>query len=335
MFFKESTNTKVEEIRKYIPVSVATSFSNVSPLIGSAESKYILPLMGQSLYDQVLSYYTDPAATIEGITVDNKGKFDILIEHIQQSLINLTYYSGFEFLSVSINDSGFHRQESESEKSLYKYQEEAIKNQFKDAGFNGLDTMLEFIESNPAVFLLFAESASYTLRKESIIPSTRVFDSLVNINESRLVFLKIKRFITEVEDFDIKAALGSTLFDLVKAEIVKPAPAEKIKALLPYIQKPLAHLALSKAFRSLGMHVRDRGVFFQSQESTMQNSTSEKPLEKETLSAMIQAEKETGEFYLATLREFLVFNASIYTEIIRTSGNAFVRDNTSKTSFWS
>ncbi|MBT3244827.1 MAG: hypothetical protein HN352_16900 [Bacteroidetes bacterium] len=335
MFFKESANTKVEEIRKYIPVSVATSFANVSPLIGSAESKYILPLLGQSLYNQVHAYYIDQEATIDGITQGNKGKFDILIEHVQRSLINLTYYSGFEFLSVSINDSGFHRQESESEKSLFKYQEEAIKNQFKDAGFNGLDTMLEFIESNPSVFPLFSESASYTLRKESIIPSTRVFDSLININESRLVFLKIKRFITEVEDFDIKAALGGTLFDLVKTEIVKQSPAEKIAALLPYIQKPLAHLALSKAFRSLGIHVRDRGVFFLSQESTMQNSTSEKAVDRDTLSAMIQSEKETGEFYLATLREFLVSNASIYTEIVRTSGNAFVRDNSSKTSFWS
>ena len=192
MFFKLAENTRAEEIRKYIPVSVATSFSNVSPLIGSAETKYILPLLGQTLYDQVHAYYTTPETLPTGVTEANRAKFDILIEHIQRSLINLTYFAGFEFLSVSINDSGFHRQENDTEKSLFKYQEEAIKNQFKDAGFNGLDTMLEYIEANPTVFLLFTASSAYTLRKESIIPSTKIFDDLININGSRLVFLKLK-----------------------------------------------------------------------------------------------------------------------------------------------
>jgi len=334
MFFKESENTRVEEIRKYIPVSVATSFENVSPLIGTAETKYILPLLGQTLFDQVQDYYTDPDTLPEGVTEANKAKFDKLIEHIQRSLINLTYYSGFEFLSVSINDTGFHRQENENEKSLFKYQEEAIKNQFKDGGFNGLDTMLEYIEANPTVFLLFTASSAYTLRKESIIPSTKIFDDLINIGGSRLVFLKIRRFITETEDFYLKPALGEELFNLVKTEIVKAEPDAKIIALLPYLRQPLAHMAISKAYRTLGLQIKDRGVFFLSQESSSLNTTKENPTDRNTLDTLMKSEQETGEYYLAILRDFLIDKASDYAQIIRTTGDEYLRDNTDKKTFW-
>lgn len=320
MFFKDAENTRVEEIRKYIPVSVATSFANISALIGSAESKFILPLLGQTLYTQVLAYYTDSANPPAGVDGGNSAKFDTLIEHIQRALINLTYYANFNFLGVSINDAGFHRQETETQKSLYKYQEEEIKNSFKDAGFNGLDTMLEFIEENPTVFLLFTASPSYTLRKESVIPNTKVFDEIINISGSRLVFLKLRRFMTEVEDFVIKSELGDELFADMKTEIVKDNPSQRIASLLPIIQKPLAHLAMSKAFQTLGIHVRDRGVFFLSQEATQSNSSKEKPIDKISLDATIKAEESTGQFYLSMLRDFLVENNDTYSEITRTTG---------------
>jgi hypothetical protein len=334
MFFKDTENTRVQEIRKYIPVSVATTFANIKPLIANTESKYILSLLGQTLYDQVLSYYTNPESQIDGITEDNKGKFDILITHIQRALINLTYFSDYEFLSVSMNDSGFHRTESDTNKTLYKYQEEALKNQFKNSGFSGLDTILEYLESLPAVFPLYANSANYTTRKSSIIPNTAVFNQYVNIGNSRLVFLKLCPFIEETEDFEIKAALGLTLFELVKTEIVKTSPAAKISALLPLLRKTIAHTAMSKGFQRLGFQIKDRGVFLASLEATNSNSLSEKPIPDSHINLVVTAEKKTGEYYLAALREFLVQNADTYTEITRTTGDPFIRNNTDKTSYW-
>ena len=334
MFFKLSSNARAEEIRKYIPVSVATSFDNVSPLIGSAETKYILPLLGQSLYDQVLSYYNTPDPLPGGITLDNKGKFDALIEHIQRALINLTYYTGFEFLSVSMNDSGFHRQENDTEKSLFKYQEDAIKNQFKENGFNGLDTMLVFIESNIDVFTNFTSSPSHSLFKSSIIPSTSVFNDIIDINQSRLVYLKIRRFIELAEEFIIKAAIGSSLYARVKAEIIKDSPDVKITALLPFIRKPLAHFAMSEAYRFLGLQVRDRGLFFNATDTTMVNSSKETPALISDLEPVIRSERDAASNYLALLKDFITANIDDYPEAITYSGSPFIRDNTDKATFF-
>jgi len=334
MLFKSSLNAKMEEIRKYVPVSAATSFGNISAFIQSSEVSYIIPLLGEELYEQLLAYYTTPTTLPTGITTENKTQFDTLIEYAQRALINLTYYSGFDFINTIMNDAGFHRQESDTEKGLYKYQEDAVKSGFRNNGFNALDTMLRYIESHIEVFELFKSSPNYTLRRKSIIPDTLTFDAIFDINGSRLVFLKLCRFIAQVEDFEIGALLGTKLYNLVKSEIVKDSPDASILALIPHIQRPLAYLAVSRASFQLGMNVTDKGLFFESQETTLLNSSVQKSLTDQQYYLLATKCEKTGNDYLELLRSFLLANNSDY-PLYRSSGSSlFIRSNTGKTTTW-
>jgi len=334
MLFKSTLNVKMEEIRKYFPVSAATSFGNISAFIQSSEISYIIPLLGEELYEQLLAYYTTPTTLPTGITTENKTQFDTLIEYAQRALINLTYYSGFDFINTIMNDAGFHRQESDTEKGLYKYQEDAVKSGFRNNGFNALDTMLRYIESHIDVFGLFKSSPNYTLRRKSIIPDTLTFDAIFDINSSRLVFLKLCRFIAQVEDFEIGALLGTKLYDLVKSEIVKDSPDAKVLALIPHIQRPLAYLAVSHASFQLGINVTDKGLFFESQETTLLNSSVQKPLTDQQYYLLATKCEKTGNDYLELLRGFLVANSSDYPLYVSPGGSPFIRSNTGKTTTW-
>ncbi|MCX6223783.1 MAG: hypothetical protein NTV01_03385 [Bacteroidia bacterium] len=334
MFFKSTANTKLEEVRRYIPVSLATTFSNISPFIQSAEINYILPLLGQPLYDLVMAFYLTPSPLPTGITSGIAAKYTILLEHIQRSLINLTYWASFDFMNVLMNDSGFHRQESDTEKSLFKYQEDSLKAGFKNNGFDGLDTMLEFIEANMAAFPLFAESPNYTGRKASIIPNTAVFNKIFNINNSRLVFLKISRYITQVEDFEIQAVLGASLYAKVKSELAKELPDAKVAALLPYIQKPLAHLSIARAGFTLGVNITDKGLFFESQNATQQNSQVTTPLSDQQYFTLSRFAETTGLAYMDMLTGFLSANPADYPEFNPPGGSPFIRSNTDRKTTW-
>jgi len=338
MFFKQTANVKLEEIRKFIPASSATSYPNISPYIQAAEVNYIIPLLGQKLYDLVLAFYTNPgtapAGQPNGIPSGTTAKYTTLVEYIQRSLINLTYYASFDFMNVLMNDAGFHRQESDTEKSLFKYQEDALRSGFKNNGFDGLDTMLEFIESNMAAFPLFSDSPNYTERKTSIIPNTAAFNKIFNINNSRLIFLKVNRYITQVEDFDIQAALGAALFSKVKTEIAKPSPDSKISRLIPFIQKPLVHLSIARAGFHMGMSVTDKGLFFESQDSTQQNSQKITPLSDQQYFALARSSENTGLAYLEMLTGFLSANLADYPEYSPPGGSPMIRNNKGKTTHW-
>jgi len=334
MLFKPTLNTKLEEVRKYLPVSIATSFQNISPFIHTAEVNYILPLLGQKFYDQVTAFYDSPLPLPDGILEETAPKFMILIERIQRALINLTYWSAFDFMNVLMNDSGFHRQESDTEKTLYKYQEESLKAGFKNNGFDALDILLEYIESNITAFPLFLESENYTQRKTSIIPNTTAFNKIFNINNSHLVYIKTARFIAQVEDFDIQAVLGADLYNRVKKELAKSAPDPKIVALVPYLQKPLAHLAIARASFQLGINVNDKGMFFESQDSTQQNSAKTTPLTDNQYYALAQTSHNVGLAYLDLLAGFLAAHVSDYPEYKLPGGSPLIRDNRGKTSYW-
>lgn len=334
MLFLLTHNTKMAEIRKYIPVSAATSFDNLAPFIQSAEVNYILPLLGEELYNQLLSYYSTPLSLPAGVTVQNKSLFDLLIQHTQRALINLAYYAGYDFLNTIINDAGFHRQESDTEKGLYKYQEEAVKSGFRNNGFNSLDTMLGFLESHIDDFPLFKTSSNYTLRKASLLPDTRTFDSIFDINNSRLVFLKLCRFIKEVEDFEIGALLGDGLYARVKEVLANDLPDVAIRTLIPYIRPPLAYLAVSRASFQLGMIVTDKGLFFESQDSTNLNTTVQKPLSDQQYYLLATRSEKTGNDYLELLRGFLRAHPADYPLYSAPSGSPFIRSNLAKTTTW-
>jgi hypothetical protein len=194
--------------------------------------------------------------------------------------------------------------------------------------------MLEFIESNITVFPLFRESENYTERKTSLIPNTTAFNKIFNINNSRLVYLKTARFIAQVEDFDIQACLGADLYARVKSELAKPAPDTKTTALIPYLQKPLAHLAIARASFQMGINVNDKGMFFESQESTMQNSTKTTPLSDSQYFALAQTSNSVGLAYMDLLAGFLSSHAGDYPEYKLPGGSPLVRDNRGKTTFW-
>ncbi|MFA6128253.1 MAG: DUF6712 family protein [Bacteroidales bacterium] len=334
MLFKPTLNAKMEEIRKYVPVSAATSFGNISAFIQSSEVSYIIPLLGEELYEQLLAYYTTPTTLPAGVTTGNKTQFDTLIEYAQRALINLTYYSGFDFINTIMNDAGFHRQESDTEKGLYKYQEDAVKSGFRNNGFNALDTMLGYIESNITTFPNFKTSTNYTLRKSSIIPDTHSFDLIFDISGSRLVFLKLSRFIAQVEDFEISALLGAKLYNLVKTEIVKDIPDGKITALIPYLRRAIAYLSVARASFQLGINVTDKGLFFESQASTLLNSAVSTPLTDQQYYLLATKSEKTGNEYLELLRGFLLANATDYPLYVSPGGSPFVRDNKTKSTTW-
>ena len=324
----------MEEVRKYIPVSAATAFSNILPFIQSSEVNFIIPLLGNDLYRQLLSYYTTPLSLPEGVTTENKNLFDILIEYTQRPLINLALYSGYDQMNATINDAGVHRTETETEKALYKYQEDSLKSGFRNNGFNALDVLLSFIEANITTFEKFKTSANYTLRKTSIIPDANAFDLIFDISGSRLVYLKLARFIAQVEDFDISALLGAPLFALVKTEIAKPSPDAKITALIPYLRRAIAYLSVARASFQLGMNVTDKGLFFESQASTLLNSNVQTQLTDQQYHVLAKNCQKTGEDYLELLRGFLTANKTDYPLYVSPGGSPFIRNNTDKTSTW-
>jgi len=82
------------------------------------------------------------------------------------------------------------------------------------------------------------------------------------------------------------------------------------------------------------MNVTDKGLFFESQETTLLNSSVQKPLTDQQYYLLATKCEKTGNDYLELLRSFLLVNNSDYPLYCFSGSSPFIRSNTEKTTTW-
>jgi hypothetical protein len=313
-------------IRAIIPVNALANFDTFEPYIDAIESQVFIPVLGQDLYDE-LEAVADDSGT------DNQKA---LLKKIRYSLVNLMMYKGFDMLNVTYDDSGFERVSKDS--GLYRYQEENLKSMFKNEGYNGLDTLLEYLQSNLDTFEKFKSSDFYADMQESFFPTTSVFNSIYNIGNSRLVFLQLSKYFTQLIDFKIKPLLGSALYANILAEMKKESDQDtELMALVPYIRKALAFMAVKEGLSEVGIQITDKGLFFEMQAEGSNSNVETQQINGGQMALMLHKADVNAQRYQEMLLDYLKENADMYTDFTQTNlenTNPYRRDNHGKKSFF-
>lgn len=209
VFSKEKWNDAAE-LNQFIPVSAALYFESVQSSLEDAWRLFVLPLLGEALAEEIEAYYDDEDPTALQLKVLNE---------CQRAVANLAFWYNFDELNIRISDQGMQRQESDgSFKQTYKYQEDQLKTSFKNKGFNALDRVIDLLDKHQKDFPLYEQSPAYASRKSSIVRSTAEVDANYFINNSHLIFLRLKPIFKLVEESGLRAVLGESLYkDLLKA----------------------------------------------------------------------------------------------------------------------
>lgn len=321
----------IGEIKAFLPVGAGNQFDRLKPHIENAENKFVKPLLGTAMYEELQEFYDTPypelPTEVQEVTKE-------LLTKVQHSVIHLAYFIGFDFLNINVSDTGFQRLESERTKGLFKYQENNLKKYFSEAGFNGLDDVLVFLEQNIEHFGEFKMAPNWTELKKSFLPTVKVVEEIpFNLHSSRLIFLAMRPAVTFIEDTEIQKTLGTAIYDEVKAEMAKDAPDEKVEKLLPYIRKPLIYLASALFMEETGAELGEKGLLFEAiaPNSTGQNTRRSEPSAEERILAMVARNRYIGNSYLDMLRSYLKENWEEYDGDVQ---RRFNRDNTGKRTFW-
>jgi len=324
-FFKATENVNAAEMKQYLPVNVQFNFNTIKPFIYQSENKYIIPLLGVKLSEKLANYYKDPLTVVVAL----RDKYKQLLEKVQFSLIRLALFTGFDFISVTLTDSGA-MAAGDADKRLFKYQEQSLKNSLKNDGFDFLDDILLFLENNCDLFEDFKESAYYTKNIKSLIRSTEEFNSHYSINSSRLVFLKMKYFIDDIEKVDLCHQLGS---EFVAELIAADREEEKYSKILPAICRFVVYNAIVAGCEEFGKLPTERGLIFETSTADS-NITFERPDLKSTK----EYYKYKGGAYLSSAIDYIKKNKAIYPKFIEFAGenaptdSVIRRDNTGKKS---
>lgn len=344
-FFNRDKNIDAEEFKKYLPANVQFSFDSINPALVNVEEIYIKKLLSKPLFNKLADFYkasiseaSTSGSGSESSSASGSGsgsvdttKMSELLELVQSCTIKLAFWKEYPTLSVMITDSGA-KAAADKESRLFKYEYSDILKKIKNDGFDQMDIVISYLLDNITDFEEFKTSVCYPNFAKSFVPTTEKFDSIYNINGSRLVFLKLRQYVQYVEDIELDFKIGTEF----KNEILSHLSEEKYKTVIDLIQKFVVYLAVSNGISELGKDLTDRGVIFESLDDGIQRK---QVIGKDLLKTM-EHSAYIAEQFIAKCLQILKKNISdypLFAEFIGESQdiNPIIRrDNNDKKTFF-
>lgn len=127
---------------------------------------------------------------------------------------------------------------------------------------------------------------------------------------------KMKPVFVDVQELDIKPALGTALFNEIALQIVEDSLTPENETLLfEHIQPMMVRLAEAKAMELFSVQFVNKGSVRETGENTQNASMDE-------LRSRVQALKQTGMEYRDRLERFLMANPTVY-PLYNNAGNSY------------
>lgn len=292
------------DLANYIEVNGSSKFRFYAPSVRTAERRYLVPVLGAAQYEVLASALAGSAPLTE--------ELQALADIAQEAVANLAMSMAVTRLAVQVDESGARRNETETIKSAFQYQEINLKESYIRAGFDALDDLLALMEGKPEAYPEWFNSTAYQQYKKYFISSGVQFSEYFNIRNSRYTFLSLLYIIQRVERFDLKQALGNGLFQRIKEQLLTGSVDENYQLLLEdYIRPALALLTVSYAVVEKAVDVSDFGVTVNAiQDNSNSQQRQAAPLDK--IREVSQQLREQGSKYLNELADELASNPGAY-----------------------
>lgn len=360
MFFSSNNWNNGQEMNDIIPVSSALSFEKVKSSLLAADELYLTPVFGPAIMATFEALYSGTVP--DGFAV---GSFTTLLRILQAAEANLAFYANFDALQLRITDQGFQRQTTENFGTPYKYQEDRMRQTFKNRGFNAIDRILDLLDARFTELEGYAEMPVRVTTRTDIVQRTAEVNATHFINNSRLVFLRLVPIMTAVCHNDLRPLLGWNLYTAMKqaleagtATAAVPAasptapsaapsapstPAtvpvgfadgspsrtfdELRRQCIPFVVKK----AVAQLIRETGS-LTDRGLYFIGQAAGSSDNTTATPAtRREAHDAAATAEAEAAAF-ANSLTAFIEWKWPEY--FAGHPSDVFKRDNDNHKTFW-
>ena len=294
--------TTQAELNANITTSATNDIDVLQPYISDCEVKYIKPILGEVLFDELTNQYE---ANPQTLTTENTK----LLALVHKALANFTYYAYIPFANVTISDSGL---SSNRENAPFKWQQDQIEESILDISHRAVDEILKYLETNKATYTSWANSDSFTILKEFFIQNAETYSKYVEIDKSPRTFLQLRSHMRYVEEFTLKPLLTETLYNTIKTEYKASNLSAANILLIPFLEPVLAHLSIARAVTMMNVRLKPSGAVEHSIKAVASGNKQEQKASSDMLEAFQLESENTGSAYLNKLIKFLNENASDY-----------------------
>lgn len=314
MLFKNT-----EELTHYVRVDVNMKFDKFSQFIERAEQKFVKPLLGDELYTELNAAYSTDSLSNDQAT---------LLPYVQSTIALYSAFLSINQMGVKVGDLGIQQQVSQNSQPAPAYKVNSVKEDYIASADTAADNLLEFLESASQLskdqpeaerrYATWYESDANTAMSGLIVYKTSIANRHIDIQNSRRLFLRLKKRIREIESGTVRRLICDKQYETLVSQITHPSEMtfESMK-LIELIEPIISKRALYATLPMLPVSINADGIFLQSSNDSVIQKTQASDAEKARYLDMLKNGEDTG--YLADeirLKEYVASHANSYPLIV-------------------
>jgi hypothetical protein len=332
MIFSKEHFSNDRELQQLLPTSAALSWEKMEAPLRNAQDDFLLPLMGDTMMADIEAIY-------EKADADRSAADKRILYLAQKAVANIAFWINFDALNLRITDQGFQRQQSESGNwtGAYKYQEDHLRQNFKNTGLNALDGLMSYLEDHISDYNHYNNSPGYVQAQKSIVHGTSEIEEVYDIHDSRIIFLRLQPVIRNVQALVLQPILGDALYQKLLGWLEDSTSFTDAytDAKFDDFRKSCCRVVVMKAIiqllRTTGS-ITDRGLYFTTIQVMSPGNEVKSPVSDVRLDIAIKDAERACDGYVSRLTAYI--NTYMVADATGSSLHALDRDNTDKAAFW-
>jgi hypothetical protein len=284
-------------------INTSVELDSLSPAFHAAIYNHLVEWISEAFWDEFKTAYDADTLSAEQTA---------LLPYLQRPLAKLAMYEYQQIGTVQFTESGLNRIETETHKSAYRYQENAYSNFMLLNGYEDLERLLVYLETNKADFATWTGSDAYTRNRSLFITYASEFRRAYGKQVSRYVFEIMRPVMSDIETFAVLPLLGEDQFADLKAKILAGTTSSEEDELHNRIIRAVANYAMEESLkRELVQH--DGNKVVQLESSILQSNTTKRVPDSSHLDVTIRHSHEFANRHLSYVKEYLDNNLDTFT----------------------
>lgn len=278
-------------------INQTVELDSLAPVIVDTAQRHLVPWLGADFYAEIVA-----------------GDHTALTPLVQRALALLTMYEYSKVASIEFGEAGMFRIETAERKSAYKYQENQYREYMQEKGYEALEYLLKFLDTNKSSYSDWAQSEEGLMHLSPLLNYAADFRRLANVLCDRYTFETLRPIIADVELFAVEKLLPVQFWADFKSRHIAGTLGQddaEEKTLRALIRTAIAQRALQEAVRLQWVKI-DKGRVFVQSDTDSANTARQVP--SEMVGGMLINTREIwADRYTDRWKTYLVCNADIFT----------------------
>jgi hypothetical protein len=315
----------------YSRLNVNTAIESFSSYEEDAVIKYITPLVGPEIIDEMVAWYSIWDGTTTNSTDEWNAK---LLKHIQRALTFYILLDAAPSMVLDMGDNGLTEKTSDNTTASRQWTFDRLVEYLSSSADSFAENLLAYLDMNIAEYPIYESSAFRLEAKKLFIDSGKRLNQFVSVTEPRRFYTALIQSITKIENLTIKEMLGVSLFNELKDQLSTNTLSSENLNLVSVIRPVVVYYAIVDALGDMTVSVGATGIKILNASDVQRNRGGD-----DTQNGIVIKHRNNAVTYEGILRNFINDNAADYPlfqvpTLPTDAGSKFsIPDNTFKKSF--